>query len=436
MIVYRALSPGVPLSAITIYDGSFAPSNSNQSFDLQMQGFYEAAKDLPPVAHITHIVGNGQANKVEQLLFNGVVIKNAPFPGALNGSWDNPTFDVSALVPAGDENPVATMVMPAPTNSRCVSWGAVIFGTTVQDKDGLLDVWEDNHGYTDVATGAFASLPGADSGTKDIFIQIDYLASHNFITSNGTQGHTHKLKQAALDMVGNAFKAQGIHLHVDCGNCYPNDPYVIPGGVGGNVIDEDSVTCHDNAPMFCEFPGQPAIGWKGGLTFLKNQHFPEGAKDSYHYMMFAHELGLATNIWSISGGTLVSIVVSGGTVTVTTASAHGINSGDRVRVSGAIAPVPSFPVNDFALNGTYPAITVTSATSFKFPVANVPAGTYNNPGLFVASGAARSTSGWSDNAGGDSIITLGLWRSDIAPMTKLGTCSPRRALLLMNWDIP
>ena len=420
VIIYRVLSAAAPLTAVSIYDGTFAPSNSSQSFDLQIQGFYEAAMTVAPMAHITHIVGNGQTNKPEQLLFNGAVISNSPFPGALNGSWDNPTFDVSSHVPAGDENPVSTTVIPATTNKGCVSWGAVIFATTVQnlDNDGLLDVWKMNQGYTsvanDVAPSAQVSLPGAKLGQKDIFIQIDYLASHDFITSGGALGHTHKLKQAALDMVGDAFKAQGIHLHVDCGNCYPGDPYVIPGN-GGNVIDEGFVACQDNPagtpPTYCEFPGQAAIGWKGGLTSLKKKYFQEGRKDSYHYMLFGHELGLATDIWSISGGTLVSITVNGATATVTTASPHGLSSGARVRVSGAIAPVPA-PGQDFVLNNTYPSITVTSSTSFTFPVANVPAGTYNNPGLFVSSGPARSTSGWSDAAGADSIITLGLWRSD------------------------
>jgi hypothetical protein len=424
VIIYRVLSPSFPLTAISIYDGSFAPSNSSQSFDLQMQGFYEAATTAP-VAHITHIVGNGQSNKPEQLLFNGAVISTSPFPGAMNGSWDNPTFDVSSYVPAGDENPVDTTVIPASTNSGCVSWGAVIFSTTVQDSDndGLLDVWESNQGYTDVGTGAFVSLPGADPKKRDIFIQIDYLASHDFMTSGGTVGHSHKPKQAALDIVGDAFAAQGIQLHIDCGNCYGSDKYVISGG-GGNTIDENNVVCQDNPavtpPAYCEFPGQPAVGWKGGLTFLKKQHFQEGRKDSYHYMLFGHELGLATNVWSISGGTLVSITVTGGTATVTTSSPHGLNSGDRVRVSGAIAPVPA-PGRDFALNNTYPSIGVTSATRFTFPVANVPAGTYDNPGLFVASGPARSTSGWSDLGGADSIITLGLWRSDIAADDQVGS---------------
>ncbi len=418
VIIYRELRPDRKQNAVSIYDGTFAPGNGSQSMNLSIQGFYQADYPTTPVAKITHIVGNGQLNKTEALLFNGTTISTAPFPGLLNGSWDNPTFSVGAgspvgpLVPPGDVNPVTTAVIPAATNSGCVSWGAVIFSTTVQDtdNDGLLDVWETNQGYTDVGSNAWVALQGADPGlspsnpllTKDIFIQIDYLASHDSITSGGAQGHSHKPKQPALDMVAAAFAAQGIQLHID---------------LAASAIDEDTVTCRENLPTtpstHCEFPDQPATSWKGGFTFLKNQHFQRGRKDSYHYVLFGHELGLAANIWSISGGTLSSIVVNGATgiATVNTSSTQGYNSGDRVRVSGAIA--------DFNLNGTYPVISFTS-TQFTISTPNVKTGTYNNPGLFAASGPARSTSGWSDLGGADTSVTLGLWRSDIAADDQVG----------------
>src|SRR5262249_4198852 len=189
VIIYRVVSPAVPLNAITLYDGAFAPSNSSQIMDQGIQGFYQAAAS--PLAKITHIVGNGQPNKPESLSFNGTVLSAAAFPGLLHTSWDNPTFDVSALVPPGDLDPVDTMVTPAKTNSGCVSWAAVIFNTTVQqsDNDGLLDIWKTNQGYTDLSNREFVSLPGAVHGQKDLFLQIDYLASHDFITSGGALGH-------------------------------------------------------------------------------------------------------------------------------------------------------------------------------------------------------------------------------------------------------
>src|SRR5215831_6944123 len=55
VIIYRVLSPAVPLNAISLYDGAFDPSNSSQVMDLAIQGFYQAASSPGPVAKITHI---------------------------------------------------------------------------------------------------------------------------------------------------------------------------------------------------------------------------------------------------------------------------------------------------------------------------------------------------------------------------------------------
>lgn len=443
VVIYRVMSKDVPLSAIAMYDGTFAPSNSSQPMSLNVAGFYEAGLPKPGdpagagnalAAQLTEIVGNGQPNKTESLFFNGNLLSSAAFPGSVlpSGTWDNPTYDVSKYVSPGALDTVSTMVTPAATNSGCVSWGAVIFSTTVQqsDNDGLLDVWKLNGGYKDVANGQTVLLPGATQQEQDLFVQIDYLASHDFIASNGKLGHSHLPKQAAIDMIGDALAhaPTPIHLHVDCGNCYAkaNDPYIIPNGAGGNVIDENTVQCTDQPnsvpPVFCAFPGQVVSGWKGGIEAQKNQFFQHGRKDSYHYILMAHGLGLASNSWSISSGSLLSIVVADGSATVTTATANGLVTGARVTVSGAVSPAQ---VNgqDFTLNGTYTPITVTSPTTFTFPVpaANIPDGTYENQGLFVSSGPALTTSGWSDLGGADSLITLGLWRSDVPGDDQVGS---------------
>jgi hypothetical protein len=481
VLIYRVQSPAFALKAISLYDGTFAPSNSAQSMDLTIDGFYQA--DTAPNASITHIVGNGQPNKTAQLLFNGTAISNAPFPGALNGSWDNPTFTVSSLVPGSPALPpqgrqtVTTDVIPASTNKGCVSWGAVVFGTTVKDfdKDGLLDIWETGGGYTDISDGSFVSLPGADASARDLFVQVDYLETSDYYTSGGTLGHSHLPKIAALDKVGNAFKAQGIHLHVDCGNCYPpsatggtQDPFIISGGTGGHIIFEDKVpstypanspagplACQDNPaatpPVTCQFPGQPAIGWKSSLAAVKNQpmnnsyteqqcetatdcirRFAHGRKDSYHYVLAGHVLGLTPNSWSVSAGTLVSIVNAGGTATVTTTPVQGttppwLTANARVGIAGALG--------DFDLNGSYvvqskPAPT---ATTFTIHTVNVTDGTYDkstDPGLSLSAGPVTSTSGWSDLGGGDTAMTLGLWRSDIAADDQVGSAQSQAGTLM------
>src|SRR5260370_38453395 len=91
------------------------------------------------------------------------------------------------------------------------------------------------------------------------------------------------------------------------------------------------------------------------------RRFQHGRKDSYHYVLFGHAFGAATDFWAISNGTLTSIIFDGTSnkATVTTSSPHCLSSGARVNVSGAlpILWVPSLSslfCPDFGLNGTYP----------------------------------------------------------------------------------
>ena len=71
----------------------------------------------------------------------------------------------------------------------------------------------------------------------------------------------------------------------------------------------------------------------------------------------------ATNSWTISGSTLTSIVDSSNTATVTTVSAHGLQPGNPVTVSGV--------TGDSDLNGSYVIQTVPSTTTFTITTANV-----------------------------------------------------------------
>src|SRR5262249_258129 len=45
VIIYRLLAPGVPLNAVIIYDGSFAPSNTGQITTQPILGFFQAGND-------------------------------------------------------------------------------------------------------------------------------------------------------------------------------------------------------------------------------------------------------------------------------------------------------------------------------------------------------------------------------------------------------
>jgi hypothetical protein len=443
VIIYRVLSPAVPLNSIILYDGAFATSNDSRDMTQPVVGFYQAAQT--PIAKITHIVGNGQPNKYENVFLNSKIKlpslygKLPPFPGIYNGSWDNPTWlpnNYGTAVNSNDSTATAS-VLPADEEQGCVSWGAIVFSTTVQDTDhdSLLDVWESNQGYTDVNSNAWVALPGANPAVPDIFSQIDYL-------NGGAIPHSHLPKQAALDTIGNAFQQHNIKLHFDAGPVYQGDPYVIsyplavpagatapPTGTGGHAIPESSVVCTDSSTAYCEYAGQPVISWKTGFANIKSQNFWRGRKDSYHYVLFGHSLGIPATTWSATGvvvpsttrGTLVSIVNSGstGTVTIQTPVQNPPfqipTSTDRVTVAGAIS--------QFALNGTYYPISIVSQTGtnafittvFTVRTVGVADGTYsysNEPQLAVVFGGPKSTSGFSDLGGGDSLITLGLWRAD------------------------
>lgn len=477
VIIYRVLAPATSLNSIVLYDGAYAPSNSAQSMTQTLSGFYQPAAG--PVSKLTHIVANGQANKSQQVYLNNLSQPlpslygtQPPFPG-IYGSWDNPTWVLSnyGYVSTTDTSET-TSVMPVSSNTGCVSWGAMILSTTVQDtdRDGLLDVWEINQGYTDAVSKQWVALPGADPNTKDIFAEVDYL--NNLDGSAGNFLHTHLPKQAALDAVGGSFLAKGINLHFDLGpngsgqSIYPGDSYVVqypvavpsplpPGtlppqaGSGGNAISEALVSCTDGATL-CAFPGQPAVGWKGGFETVQNQpdlgNFQPGRGHSYRYVLFGHSLGSARSYWSTFGTALansaipqlISLVNSGTTATITIQSPPGVikpgdcpnpllsacgdASSDRLNIAGVLGQ-PN-------LNGTYHFTVISSVaannittTTLTITTSNVANGTYNfnnEPQLGITYLGPTSTSGHSDfGGGGDLAVTLGLWAAD-DPLT----CQP------------
>ena len=213
VVIYRLRSQAAPLRAVVIYDGSYTANNNNPVFSQTIRGFYQASA-FGPSARITHIVADGQSNFGEELTFlgdkstspNSVVASPSVFTSALGPSWDNATFDVSGRM-GGDDRSAVTTVRPAPGNgsSDCLSWGAVIFSTTVQDtdKDGLLDVWESEQGFREVLSSNADSpqrvaLPGANPSQKDIYVQLGFM--------KGPDGHSHLPKLQALDMVYRSFQ--------------------------------------------------------------------------------------------------------------------------------------------------------------------------------------------------------------------------------------
>jgi hypothetical protein len=336
IVVYRA--PAKPLNAIVIYDGGETLDKKSHEFSQTIQGFYQAAND--PVAKITHVVGGGEPRSSERLLFNGRVIATNPFiggasPGAREPSWDNVTTDVSDIVAQmhNKKVPVTTAVEPGHgRSSDCLSWGAIVFSTTVQDSDadGLIDVWESStrtlYDFVDPDTGrplpGSQPLPnlkamGADPNVQDIFLEIGYMTTPGY--TNPVQGevgaHSHLPAREALDLVATAFRNAAprqlngsgmattgpVNIHFDVGanyqppavdpatgRTYPPLPStqqcqaaweprcaIVPAAVargGEEIVETAACTSAGSATPGCAFPDFPGtVGWKSAFRFYRDQ---------------------------------------------------------------------------------------------------------------------------------------------------------------------
>ena len=460
VVIYRIPSgtggPNIPLNSIVIYDGDYSQGVSQLTMTQQLQGFYDAAHN--PVSRLTHIVGSGQSNKFQTVYLssgtNSFVklpslygTKLPSFPGYY-GSWDNPTWTFNSASPLTEDSSYATtQIIPSTSNQGCVSWGAVIVSTTVKnsDNDGILDSWKANQGYCDVSVNASCSkgdpawvdLTGAAPGQKDIFLQYDYMCSKVqgpasslnscAVAANGDYSFDPRLAvdpadgKTAVDKVTDAFN----------NHTGSPEPFVLHA-VAGNAIAENqsAVTCTDSAQAgaTCPFPNEPGtVGFREGLTYIKNQNinpttgiicnpgvagcvpvFQHGKKDSYHYAMFSHGVGLES--WFLSDPTtLTSVKQAGNTVTFTTPTPHGIApiAGDFCTL-GRVTVV--FAITNPSLNGTYCIKNVTP-TTFQITVAGTATNfTYTSktdPNLAVANGQVTSMSGFSDVGGQNSVISLG-----------------------------
>jgi hypothetical protein len=473
VIVYRVLSQDYPMNAIIFFDGSYAPNTTAPNMLQNIWGFYAPA--AIPVAKLTHIVGNGQANKLETVSFNsqqldslyslGTSKGNPPFPGVYNGAWDNPTWDVSAWVnngtlfaPDGTKPgvpAVTTEVDSGSTNRGCVSWGAVVFSTTVDqnDNDGLLTVWKKNvnpanntltPGYCDAGVNngqctvggtGWVDLAGAHDGQQDVFIQADTMCTTvtggqyagSCSVSTGTCGYSgcYGPPPDALNLVLSTFSTKG-SINVRW--------------VAGNYIQAPACTDSSlSSGQLCMYPttntnSQPGVvPWKAGLIGIKNMPlnysteqdcenapttkpcvriFQRGRKDSYHYLLFANRLGAPR--WTFAAGTLTGMSWDASTLKVTfttSTDASVLNSSsqtgyDRVTIAGSIS--------NPAINGTY-KVTPGGANGFSIQLPSAPTlpwstvSSTSDPNLVVYTGNAGTGSGMSDIGGSDTLISLGGW---------------------------
>ncbi len=397
VIIYRVLSPSVPLNSIVIYDGGYGQNSDSLVMKQTVQGFYDAATS--PVSRITLIVGDGKSNKFQTVKLDGVTLPSLygnnepPFPGYY-GTWDNPTWTFpSPGILANFKNPIdagdasaETQVAPTSNNGGCVSWGAIIVSTTVQntDGDGLLDVWKLpkapynklRPGYCDAAVNQgvciqggpnWVDLPGAVLGTSakphpDVYVQYDYMCSkpnsdgNTCVTGDGTNYSFNPTLQLGADgfnpvqEVANVYAAHNITLHVNAEANPPNQLNV-------HAIQEQS--CQDTMvkgkESLCIWPNPPGttinrgvVAWPGGVSGFEQQLIfaaaPTNVADLTYCATSPEPVGCVPRFqpaaapskhyglfahavgqpkWSLFNGTLVSVMQKGNTVTFTTSTAVG-----------------------------------------------------------------------------------------------------------------
>jgi hypothetical protein len=350
VVIYR--SHKEPLRAIVLYDGGFTIDNQTNTVTQNIAGFYQASTTNPQ-SKLTMIIGDGQDNFSEQVLFGETsptnLIATNPFISHEGQTWDNPTFTETAahaaLLSGGASSAVVSIDTSPFPSSDCLTGPAMILNTTVQDTDldGLLDVWEEGPAETDPNGNALPDLAamGANKNHKDLFLEAAYfVAPANTSYGTGTSqvtdgfGHDHLLSIDAVNMLGNAYKnapvlnpdtTYGIDLHIDVGGNHqtnPANPYIIPSNLarGGETIIERACTGQG-----CAFPDWPGtVGWKVGLQFYRDapeksngaefnptipqdvqdeadcragvtqcrQRFDRNRKDMFHFLLLAHSIGI------------------------------------------------------------------------------------------------------------------------------------------------
>ncbi len=440
VIVYRVLDPQanplVPLNAISIYDGAFGsttpiPTPLNQT----IKGFYQADGGI---TRFTAIVASGTSAKYQtgslntvhnSLALTSLYGNNQPlFPGWY-GAWDNPTWTFNGNVDpiSANDDSITAIIGPSASKAGCVTWGAIIFSATVKDPDhdGILPVWKQNQGYTDVKTGQHVSLADPTdppvTGRRDMYIQLDHVVDD--------LGKSYAPDPAAVDMVKQAFAAKNIHLHIN----------TTQRPAAASEILEATCTDQGTTPdKMCAFPNQQGVTtWRGGFNAIKNQlidanghadtcavssppagcvsRFNPAQKDSFHHVIFGGLLGAAN--WTFADGSLFGVTASGNKVTFTTTLAHGMPSpkfADPSCASNARVTIVDAITNP-SLNGTYCVDSILNANQFTIKIAKATSANYTratDPNFALAFGYAGNRSGDSDLGGAGSLITLGGWSAD------------------------
>jgi len=344
-------------------------------------------------------------------------------PGSCDISTQRDSLSAASATSGGNTTYTGTFSPPIPAGTV-----VGIAGFTNQANNGQFTVVSGSTGTqlivnnpSGVAEANFSALatyakPGDANYSFDPRLAID--------TEDGKIGH-----DSAVDKLVEAYAKHGITLHVFPGNA------ILEGGAN------NPISCADTDPT-CTFPNEPGtVGFREGLAYIKNTNiltstgviggcivgtdagcvpvFQHGKKDSYHYALFSHGVGLPS--WFLSDGSLVSAKQSGNTVTFTTSSPHGISQilaqpgtgatgNDNSCLLGRVTVI--FAITNSNLEGTFCVLSkpAPTANTFSITVGNATNFTYTSktdPNLSVANGQVTSMSGYSDVGGQNSVVSLG-----------------------------
>ena len=337
LIVYR--DPSEPLRKIVVYDGLHVQPSVSAVMTQRLQGFYKSAAN-PKSARLTHIVASGQPNGTERLYFNNgqpsdTILASDPFSGgsASQRWWGATTHEVGDLMTPGNGadsgfGETATTRVEHSGGGKsgydCLTWGAIVFSTTVADvdHDGLPDGIED--ATTRLSDPPSSTRPegqplpdlramGASSAQQDLFVEFNAMETtadkvHGSVRAPYPNSptptkvvppHTHMPTPEVLKLLGDLYASRGIRAHFDVGDWttfkglptvqHPNwtddydsnvaDQYLIPSALarGGEVMDERAC---DGSSSTCQFPAYPGtVSWKVGFQVYRDAPVGEDGEE-------------------------------------------------------------------------------------------------------------------------------------------------------------
>ena len=367
VVIYRVVVAGkpliMPLRSVVIYDGEKTLSKSNSSLIQNIAGFYQAAGPAGPQPTMTQIAGNGQSSFNTVLRVNHDNIGTHQFPGSAGPNWDNPTYNISL----NKNDSSYTTEMDAENNATCLAFGAIITSTPVvdSDNDGILDVWESGgiHRNTQSSPATFGSC--ADY-PKEPCVNLPAMGAKNGVQDIFLQldwMHGFGDRTGGIDGTGN-------HSHV---------PKLDALTMVANVFAGHNIAVHFDV----------GNNYQGlGLPFIIPSALAQGGSD-------IDESTLRCSIGSCSYTEPYPVL----------SFKLGFNS---IRDGNHLLNIPAH-------------FSQSRKDAFHYVLfAHALAGPFDLTGKPLTADP-KSISGIGDRPGGDVMVTLGLWRSDIPANDQVGS---------------